>query len=171
MKKSIGKRMIIAAMLVLSLVLLAGCAAPAPEATATPEATAAPTDTAAPTTAPAATETATQEPTRIPIDTVAPTEAAAATAEVTATPDPNTVVSLPTFTASELAKYDGTNGNPAYIAVDGIVYDVSNVAEWKGGSHFGRYQAGKDLTDAIKQDSPHGVSKLASVPVVGLYQP
>jgi cytochrome b involved in lipid metabolism len=30
------------------------------------------------------------------------------------------------FTTEELAKYDGKNNQPAYIAVDGIVYDVSD---------------------------------------------
>ena len=30
-----------------------------------------------------------------------------------------------TFTAEELAKYNGQNGQPAYVAIDGTVYDVS----------------------------------------------
>lgn len=70
------------------------------------------------------------------------------------------------LTLDELAKYDGKNGNPAYVAVDGVIYDVTNVPEWKNGEHNG-YTAGKDLTDAIKNVSPHGVSKLKNVPVVG----
>lgn len=70
------------------------------------------------------------------------------------------------LTLDELAKYDGKNGNPAYIAVDGVIYDVTNVPEWKNGEHNG-YTAGKDLTDAIKNVSPHGVSKLKNVPAVG----
>ena len=70
------------------------------------------------------------------------------------------------LTLEELAKYDGQNGNPAYIAVDGVVYDVSNVPQWKDGKHNG-FTAGNDLTDAIRTKSPHGVSKLKNVPAVG----
>jgi predicted heme/steroid binding protein len=70
------------------------------------------------------------------------------------------------LTLDELAKYDGKNGNPAYVAVDGVIYDMTNVPEWKNGEHNG-YTAGKDLTDVIKNVSPHGVSKLKNVPVVG----
>ncbi len=50
-----------------------------------------------------------------------------------------------TFTLGELSQYNGKNGNPAYVAVHGIVYDVSNVGPWAGGSHFGM-QAGEDHT-------------------------
>ena len=50
-----------------------------------------------------------------------------------------------TFTAEELAKYNGKDGNPAYIAVNGIVYDVTNNAAWAAATHFG-LTAGKDLT-------------------------
>ena len=71
-----------------------------------------------------------------------------------------------TFTIDELSTYNGKDGNPAYIAVDGIVYDVTNVSQWKNGMHNG-FEAGKDLTEEIKTISPHGISKLKSVPVVG----
>jgi predicted heme/steroid binding protein len=71
-----------------------------------------------------------------------------------------------TFTIDELSTYNGKDGNPAYIAVEGIVYDVTNVSQWKNGMHNG-FEAGKDLTEEIKTISPHGVSKLKGVPVVG----
>lgn len=71
-----------------------------------------------------------------------------------------------TFTLEELAKYDGQNGNPAYVAVDGVVYDVSKIGAWKDGKHNG-LTAGKDLTEEIKTMSPHGVSKLKSLDIVG----
>lgn len=48
---------------------------------------------------------------------------------------------------SELSKYDGRNGNPAYVAVNGVVYDVTNNAAWAAASHFG-LSAGRDLTGA-----------------------
>lgn len=41
------------------------------------------------------------------------------------------------FTLEELKNYDGKEGRKAYIAVDGVVYDVTNVAAWQGGTHHG----------------------------------
>ena len=70
------------------------------------------------------------------------------------------------LTLAEMAKYNGKDGNPAYVAVDGVIYDVTNVPQWKNGEHNG-YSAGNDLTDIIKNKSPHGVAKLKGVPVVG----
>ncbi|WP_245879825.1 cytochrome b5 domain-containing protein [Trichococcus patagoniensis] len=70
-----------------------------------------------------------------------------------------------TFTLNELAQYDGKNGNDAYVAVAGIVYDVTNAAKWQNGSHYG-VQAGTDCTTAIKR-SPHGTSVLEGLPIVG----
>lgn len=68
-----------------------------------------------------------------------------------------------TFTLDELAKYDGKNGQPAYIAVDGVVYDVTN--NFPNGEHHG-CTAGTDSTESIKKVS-HGTAILSSSPVVG----
>lgn len=70
------------------------------------------------------------------------------------------------LTVEELAQYNGKDGQPAYIAVDGIIYDVTNSAAWKNGQHNG-FDAGKDLTSEIKEKSPHGVGKLDNVVEVG----
>lgn len=70
-----------------------------------------------------------------------------------------------TFTTTELAKFDGRNGHPAYVAVKGIVYDVSNVPVWKNGKHHGNL-AGRDLTSAMPR-SIHMESVLKDIPVVG----
>ena len=70
------------------------------------------------------------------------------------------------LTLEELKQYDGKNGNPAYVAVDGIIYDVTNVPAWINGEHNG-YSAGNDLTDIIKNKSPHGVKNLEGLPIVG----
>ncbi len=70
-----------------------------------------------------------------------------------------------TFTLDELAQYDGKNGNDAYVAVEGIVYDVTNAAKWQNGNHYG-VQAGTDCTTAISR-SPHGSSVLDGLPIVG----
>lgn len=68
------------------------------------------------------------------------------------------------FTLEDLAKYDGIGGKEAYVAVDGIVYDISNVAEWGGGTHFG-YAAGKDLTGEF--NACHKKDILDNIPKVG----
>lgn len=69
------------------------------------------------------------------------------------------------FTISELAKYNGVNGKPAYVAVDGIVYDVSLEKTWGGASHFG-LEAGKDLS--AQYNSCHFASQITSkLPKVG----
>lgn len=49
------------------------------------------------------------------------------------------------FTKEELAKFNGKNGNPAYVGVNGIIYDVTNNAAWGAATHFG-LSAGNDLT-------------------------
>lgn len=70
-----------------------------------------------------------------------------------------------TLTADQLAAFDGRNGRPAYIALDGMIYDVSNIKEWKGGSHHGCH-AGQDITEAFK-NSPHDSSIMKGVPAIG----
>lgn len=73
------------------------------------------------------------------------------------------------FTLEELKTYNGQNGNPAYIAVDGIVYDVTNSIFWQNGAHSicnGNTFAGNDLSELIN-DSPHGKEILERLPVVG----
>ena len=95
-------------------------------------------------------------------ETAAATDPAASNATVTGSAADGTLE----LTLDELKQFDGKNGNPAYVAVDGIIYDVSNVAKWKNGDHNG-YSAGNDLTDIIKNESPHGVKNLEGLPVVG----
>ncbi|MDW3023451.1 cytochrome b5 domain-containing protein [Ligilactobacillus salivarius] len=69
------------------------------------------------------------------------------------------------FTLDELKNYDGKEGRKAYIAVDGVVYDVTNVAAWQGGTHHGN-NAGNDVSDRIVK-APHGKSILEKLEIVG----
>ena len=69
------------------------------------------------------------------------------------------------FTLDELKNYDGKEGRKAYIAVDGVVYDVTNVAAWQGGTHHGN-NAGNDVSDRIFK-APHGKSTLEKLEIVG----
>jgi predicted heme/steroid binding protein len=136
------KPLLLGLMMVLALALLAGCAAPAPTATATPQIT------------------ATVQP------TASPTQQPSPSLEPSASPGPSPAAgSEKTFTLDELAKFNGKNGQPAYVAVEGIIYDVTNYKGWKDGQHVD-YFAGMDLTELTKA-SPHGLDIVKDVPQVG----
>lgn len=72
---------------------------------------------------------------------------------------------LPSFTLDELSKYNGENGNKAYIAYEGLVYDVTDIPKWKNGKHNGQ-KAGTDLTEVLSK-APHGNSILEGLTIVG----
>jgi predicted heme/steroid binding protein len=78
---------------------------------------------------------------------------------VTNTPTTSTVK---TFTVADLAKYNGQNGQPAYVAVDGSVYDVTKL--FKNGFHYSHF-AGRDLTNEFYAE--HAKSKLAKYSIIG----
>jgi len=67
---------------------------------------------------------------------------------------------------TELALFDGMEGRPAYVAYQGMIYDVSGSRLWKAGSHFKKHAAGTDMTDVLK-NAPHGEDKVLGMPVVG----
>ena len=70
------------------------------------------------------------------------------------------------MTLSELKNFDGRNGTPAYVAVSGVVYDVSSSKHWQQGNHEGAHQAGQDLTEDLKT-APHVRSVIERFPMVG----
>jgi predicted heme/steroid binding protein len=69
---------------------------------------------------------------------------------------------LKVFTLKELSYYDGRNGRPAYVAVDGIVYDNTEI--FKDGQHYS-HAAGQELTEAFY--SYHILEEITKYPVVG----
>jgi predicted heme/steroid binding protein len=52
------------------------------------------------------------------------------------------------------------------FAFDGVLYDATDSASWKGGVHFNRHRAGTNLTAAIA-DAPHGPEVLTRIEAVG----
>lgn len=73
------------------------------------------------------------------------------------------------FTIDELKKYNGQNGNPAYVAVNGIVYDVTNSSRWRNGVHrecSDNSYAGADFSKLIN-NSPHGTGILKEFSIAG----
>lgn len=69
------------------------------------------------------------------------------------------------LTLTELAEFDGQEGRDAYIAVDGIIYDVTGVSAWTGGTHNGN-MAGTDVSNVIN-NAPHGRSVLDGLEAIG----
>ena len=68
---------------------------------------------------------------------------------------------------NELAKNNGKNGAPAFIACNGKIFDVSGSFHWKKGTHQVLHGAGEDLTDHLLH-APHGIELLERFPVVGI---
>jgi predicted heme/steroid binding protein len=69
------------------------------------------------------------------------------------------------MTITDLAKFDGKDGHKAYVAVDSIIYDVTNVKPWKGGQHNGN-KAGTDISDKILK-APHAKKPIKKLNKVG----
>ncbi|MDF2473422.1 MAG: cytochrome [Anaerocolumna sp.] len=70
------------------------------------------------------------------------------------------------FTLEELAVYNGTNGNPPFVAVNGTVYDMSSITLWSGGRHFGMI-AGRDLSQQFITCHQGITTRLEKLPIVG----
>lgn len=71
------------------------------------------------------------------------------------------------FTREELSQYNGSGGRPAYVAVNGIVYDVSIEIAWGGGTHFSLY-SGKDLSGEFNRCHRGMLQVLRNLPKVGV---
>ena len=71
------------------------------------------------------------------------------------------------FVKEELARCNGKDGAPAYIAYEGMVYDVTNSFLWQRGRHQVLHMAGQDLTGDLDA-APHGADLLDRVPIVGV---
>ena len=72
-----------------------------------------------------------------------------------------------TFTFQELEQFNGKDGQPAYTAVDGVVYDVTASKMWREGLHVRKHFAGQDMSGDILL-APHSKDRLDRFPRVGV---
>lgn len=71
------------------------------------------------------------------------------------------------FTVEELEQYNGKDGQSAYVAYLGKVYDVTGSRLWRNGVHVRAHNAGEDLT-ANMLAAPHADDVMSRFPVVGV---
>lgn len=136
------KKLLLISLLAVVALALVACTPQAPAATPTPV---------------PQTEEPAPEPTEAPAEEAAP-EAAAE--------EPQAEEAGQELTLEELAKFNGKDGARAYVAVDGVIYDMTDSALWKDGGQNG-FEAGHDLTEGITEKSPHGLKVLERMPKVG----
>ncbi|MBN1632060.1 MAG: hypothetical protein JW990_20075 [Thermoleophilia bacterium] len=78
------------------------------------------------------------------------------------------------LTLDELSEYNGADGKSAYVAVDGVVYDVTGSRVWSGGAHavcgLGA-AAGQDLSEVLTKAPSNMRALLEKMPVVGELAP
>lgn len=73
------------------------------------------------------------------------------------------------LTERELRQYDGQKGRRAYIAFEGVIYDVTDAPNWRGGMHREMHYPGLDLTRSLRK-APHDASVFKRVPRVGVLE-
>lgn len=72
------------------------------------------------------------------------------------------------MTLEELAQFDGKDGRPAYVAINGVIYDVTGYDSWAGGQHFDMV-AGTDVTEEFRRCHNHTI--LERLKIVGRLVP
>ena len=60
---------------------------------------------------------------------------------------------LPVYTKSQLALRNGQDKPQIWVALNGIIYDVTESRLWRNGKHY-EHWAGQDLTEELA-DAPH----------------
>ncbi len=74
------------------------------------------------------------------------------------------------FSLKELEQFDGKDGRPAYVGLDGKVYDLTGSSFWPEGEHEGCADglAGQDLTELMDDEAPpEHRAEIEGWPVVG----
>jgi predicted heme/steroid binding protein len=73
---------------------------------------------------------------------------------------------LPVYTRSQLALRNGQDKPEVWVALNGLIYNVSLSRLWKNGKHY-EHWAGQDLTDELK-DAPHTEKVFDKFTVIGV---
>lgn len=74
------------------------------------------------------------------------------------------------ITPQELSDANGENGHLAWIAINGVVYDVTGAKDWQAPKWHHGVTPGGDVTEAFLT-SGHGVEHIAGLTVIGTYTP
>lgn len=95
--------------------------------------------------------------------------------QLCATSEEQKEASLRTFTPEEIAEYDGSNPDkPIYMAVKGVVFDVTSGKDFYGKGKSYNVLVGKDATRAValwsleEKDLTHDVTGLTEKQLQGL---
>lgn len=72
---------------------------------------------------------------------------------------------LPIYTKSQLALRNGQDKPQIWVALKGIIYDVTESRLWRNGKHY-EHWAGQDLTEELA-DAPHTETVFEKFVVVG----
>lgn len=72
---------------------------------------------------------------------------------------------VPVFTIRQLALRNGQDKPEIWVALNGIIYDVTSSRLWKNGKHY-EHWAGQDLTDELK-DAPHTEKVFDKFKIIG----
>jgi predicted heme/steroid binding protein len=72
---------------------------------------------------------------------------------------------LPVYTKSQLALRNGQDKPQIWVALKGIIYDVTESRLWRNGKHY-EHWAGQDLTEELA-DAPHTETVFEKFVVVG----
>ena len=80
--------------------------------------------------------------------------------------DPNPdIKNLRVYTRNQLALRNGQDKPQIWIALHGLIYDVTTSRLWRDGKHY-EHWAGQDLTAELK-DAPHTEKVFERLTVIG----
>lgn len=69
------------------------------------------------------------------------------------------------FTKSQLALRNGTDKPDIWVALNGVIYDVTTSKLWKNGRHY-EHWAGQDLSEEL-EDAPHTERVFEKFKIIG----
>lgn len=69
------------------------------------------------------------------------------------------------YTKTQLALRNGQDRPEIWVALNGLIYDVTSSKMWRNGKHY-EHWAGQDLTDELK-DAPHTERVFEKFKIVG----